>query len=302
MATLNTLPDAIDAASNADAVPVPLDDSTRAEPGEPPADHPDHAPHTIDQGRIANGAFAALTREAPYKTDDPRASNEDGLLALQLGDDTAVLAVADGVGGHALGHIASSLMLEHLEQALTVPGLPIDNLREPILNAIEACNAELLARGQGSATTTAIVEIQGETIRPYHVGDSTILVTGQRGVQKYQSVSHSPVGLGIEAGLLDEDAATRHEERHWILNLVGSSEMRIEVGAPLPLAQFDTLLICSDGLTDNLPVADIVETVRKGALPKAVESLAHDCQAVMHTDAGHPDDLTVVLYRRGVKR
>lgn len=248
---------------------------------------------------VADGRCAWSSRAAPYKRDDPAATNEDGCFHRTLDETTAVLAVADGVGGHAHGEEASALAIACLDEALAAPGTDPSQLREPILDAIERCNRELLADGRGAATTIVVAELRDGVMRPYHVGDSSILVVGGLGRVRFRSIAHSPIGYGIEAGLLDEDAAIDHAERHWLSNLVGSTEMRIEVGAPLALAARDTLLLCSDGLTDNLAVEAIVEIVRRGPLDGALERLVDDCREAMAGENGHPDDLTVMLFRRG---
>lgn len=248
-----------------------------------------------------SGLCVSHTQAAPYKVVSSGEFNEDELLIHQVDDDSVLLAVADGLGGQASGHEASALVVQCLQEALTDHGHTRSSLREPILDALERCNHLLLKRADGAATTAAVVEIQGCVIRPYHVGDSSILVVGQRGRVKFQSISHSPIGLGIEAGLLDEDAATQHDERHWILNFLGSSEMRIEVGAPLTLSRFDTLMICSDGLTDNLTIPAIADVIRKGPLSNAMRKLDALCHDSMLSTNGHPDDLSVVLYRPNCK-
>ncbi|MGI9590762.1 MAG: PP2C family protein-serine/threonine phosphatase, partial [Myxococcota bacterium] len=79
-----------------------------------------------------------------------------------------------------------------------------------------------------------------------------ILLIGQRGRVKLQTVDHSPVGFAVEAGLLDADAALHHEDRHIISNFVGGADLRIEMGSGLHLAERDTLCLASDGLADNL--------------------------------------------------
>ena len=159
----------------------------------------------------------------------------------------------------------------------------------------------ILELGIGAATTLAVVEVLDGIIRPYHVGDSMILVMGQRGKVKLKTVAHSPVGHAIEAGVLDGEEAMHHEDRHLVSNILGTSDMRIEIGPPLRLSRYDTVLIASDGLCDNLAVDEIVARVRSGPLPDAVARLAVEARAHMEADGGltpcKPDDLTVVAYR-----
>ena len=153
----------------------------------------------------------------------------------------------------------------------------------------------------GAATTLALVEIQDRTIRPYHVGDSAILVTGQRGKVKLQTIPHSPIGYAVEAGLMEEEEAIHHEERHVISNVIGSDQMRIEIGPPIELAPRDTLLLASDGLFDNLLPDEIIDTIRSGPLDEAVGVLVKTAQERMAKQTGDapskPDDLTVIAYR-----
>ena len=77
--------------------------------------------------------------------------------------------------------------------------------------------------------------------------------------------------------------------------------MRIEVGAPFELAPYDTLMICSDGLTDNLPVDQIVCCIQNGPIDQALGKLVSLAITAMAKENGHPDDLTIMLYRRAYK-
>jgi serine/threonine protein phosphatase PrpC len=229
-------------------------------------------------------------------------ANEDAAAVVTVGERAAVLAVADGMGGAPAGATASALALRSLIESLdgTDGGNP-NLLRAAVLDGFERANASVLALGVGAATTLSVVEIRGRTMRPYHVGDSQILVIGKRGRLKYESLPHSPVGYGVEAGLIDSDEAMHHEERHVVSNMVGTAEMRIEVGAPLELAPLDTVALVSDGVADNLHVDEIVESVRKGPLRRGMKSLVERTLARMTGGAdgrpSKPDDLACILFR-----
>jgi serine/threonine protein phosphatase PrpC len=174
-------------------------------------------------------------------------------------------------------------------------------LRGPILDGIEAANRKVRDLGTGAATTLALVEIEGHTIRPYHVGDSVILLAGQRGKLKFQTISHSPIGYAVEAGLLAEEDAMHHEERHVISNVIGSDQMRIEIGPSIEMASRDTLILASDGLLDNLLPGEVVEIMRSGPLGESLHDLVNEARRRMTTADGQspskPDDLTVIAYR-----
>lgn len=248
--------------------------------------------------RLNGGSVAVFSARSPDK-EDP---NEDAAALLPLSDDAAILVVADGAGGMANGAQASRLAVHAVTQEARAADMNITAVRDVILNGIENASESINNLGIGAGTTIAAVEIQGATVRPYHVGDSMVLGVGQRGKLKMQTVSHSPVGYAVEAGFLDADEAMHHEERHLVSNMVGSPDMRIEIGAAVSLAQRDTLLLATDGLFDNLHVEEITEYIRIGTLKQAADRLVTACRERMRTvDSGlpsKPDDLTFILYRR----
>ena len=227
--------------------------------------------------------------------------NEDAAALISLGTASAVLLVADGLGGGPSGQQASSLAVQTVIDSIA-RGIKEDlMLRTAILNGLEAANHAVQEMGVGAATTIAIVELQDGIVRPYHVGDSMILIVGQRGKIKLQTISHSPVGFAVEAGLMDEHEAMFHSDRHVVSNVVGCPQMKIELGPSVKLAPRDSVVLASDGLFDNLYVEEIVDRVRKGPLESATRRLAHDSQRRMNTPEGNqpskPDDLTFVLFR-----
>jgi serine/threonine protein phosphatase PrpC len=247
--------------------------------------------------RVGSGTALVFSTRAPDKTD----VNEDAAVLISGDSSSCVLVVADGAGGLSSGNQASSLAIESLCKAVTGSADAGNGLREPILDGIEQANRRINALGVGAATTLAIAEIQGRSMRPYHVGDSMILVVGQRGKLKLQTISHSPVGYAVESGLLDAEEAMHHDERHLVSNMVGSQDMRIEIGATVELAPRDTVLVATDGLFDNLHLEEIVDTIRAGRLDRIGPRLATLCrERMMNPQADRPskpDDLTFVLFR-----
>ncbi len=252
---------------------------------------------------VASGQVVLFSNRAPESEKNNKA-NQDSALMLELGNESAVFAVADGAGGLPAGARASSIAVTELEKAVNNPNE--ESLRTRILDGIERANSAILELGLGAATTLAVVEIQDNILRPYHVGDSTILVVGQRGKVKLTTVNHSPVGYQVEAGVLEPKEALHHEDLALVSNLVGQADMRIEVGAPLELAPFDTVVIGSDGLFDNLHIDEIVELVRAGPLDVAARDLAEHCKKrMLEPEEGapsKPDDLTFVVFRLAPKK
>jgi serine/threonine protein phosphatase PrpC len=251
--------------------------------------------------RLAGGAAAAWAAPRPGG-----ARSEDALLVLPTGPDSGVLAVADGMGGAPGGGAAAARAIAALaagvEEGLGT-GLP---LQTAILDGIGKANASVLAMGTGAATTLAVAELAGGLVRAYNVGDSEVMVFGQRGRLKLRTLSHSPVGFAVQAGLVDHEEALHHEDRHLVSNFVGSRDMRIEVGSSLRLAALDTVVVCSDGLVDNLRLGEIAAIMRCGPLDRRLDRLAASVlermsSGSMTTPDEHPskpDDLSIIAFRR----
>jgi len=247
---------------------------------------------------FGGGHVALFTAAAP---DRPAEANEDALGIFPARGGRGVLAVADGLGGHPAGASAARRALGALWDAIQAASPESPSLRGALLDGLERASQEIHALATGAATTVVAAELEGNRLRPVHVGDSALLLVGQRGRVKLQTIAHSPVGYALEAGLLDEREALRHADRHIVSNAVGMADMRIEVGAVVRLAPRDTLLLASDGLFDNLHLAEIIERVRRGPLLACAQALARTAQQRMarglRSRPSKPDDLSFILFR-----
>lgn len=243
------------------------------------------------------GSTAIFSQASP--TND--SANEDAVSVVSDGNPALVLAVADGMGGSPSGERASKLAIQGIKESLKPASPDRDARRLALIKGFELANKRVQALGVGAGTTLAIMEIEGQWVRPYHVGDSLILIVGQRGKIKYQNIAHSPVGYAVESGLMDEDEAMHHEDRSVVSNIVGSTSMTVDVGPALKLAPKDTVLLASDGLSDNLRLQEIVDHVRVGSLESVCQILANAaCQRMATSEQGmpsKPDDLTFAIYR-----
>lgn len=253
----------------------------------------------MDEPRLlpfVRGTVAVYTRRCPGR----ETPNEDCAAGIIADPTSGILVVADGVGGAPAGQQASAVAVQTLQDAIDRFEDDRHDLRPAVLDGIERANRTILELGVGAATTLAVVEVHEHGIRPYHVGDSMILLVGQRGRIKWQTIPHSPVGHAIESGLIDEDEAMNHDDRHVVSNIVGSEEMRIEIGPTLRMSPRDTLLIASDGLSDNLSLDEIVNLARTGPMESRMERLAKQAHARMDPSTngsefhGKPDDLTFI--------
>lgn len=248
---------------------------------------------------FAAGEAAVFTSKRPGR----EGANEDAAALIAVNGISGVAVVADGAGGHASGAEAAGLAVKAMTKAIQERNGSDASLRSAILNGFEAANEAILGLGVGAATTLAVAEIQDRMMRTYHAGDSMILVTGQRGKVKLLNVPHSPVGYAVEAGLLHPDDALHHEDLHLVSNLLGRPDMRIEIGSSLDLAENDTIVLASDGLSDNLRLEEIIERVRKGPLEAAADRLASLGKARMDNAdndmPSKPDDMTFIALRVG---
>lgn len=231
------------------------------------------------------------------KSPSNETSNEDALAVFEM-ETGFVLAVADGAGGHPKGEDAARQVLQnlkkHLNQTKNKPG----QLRGLIVDAIEESNRALIENGVGSRTTITVCEISPGLARVYQVGDSTCLICGQKGKLKYRSTSHSPVGYQLEAGVIDEQEAINHPDLHYISNLVGDSDMKIEIGPEVELNSNDTIFLATDGIFDNFRPDTIVEVIRKGG----PDTISLDLMKLIKEDIydreeSKKDDISFILYK-----
>jgi serine/threonine protein phosphatase PrpC len=247
--------------------------------------------------RVATGSAVVFSSRCPGKP----SPNEDAAAVISLDDRRGVLVVADGLGGRPGGASASDIAVRAVEAHVRRVVGNGDSVRTAILDAVDEANHAIMELGIGAGTTVAIVEIDGARLRAYHVGDSAILVVGQRGRLKLQTISHSPTGYAVESGFLDEAAALQHEERHLVSNIIGDTGMRIEIGSWLKTNVRDTILLATDGLFDNLRASEIVEIVRTGPLTRACMALSEVSADRMSNpregQPSKPDDLTFILFR-----
>lgn len=241
------------------------------------------------------GTVAVFSRRSPDKSE----LNEDSAAVISVDENTRVLIVADGVGGQPAGAQASAMAVDIISNTIIDNKTPEKKIRDLILTGIEEANRKIIAAGNGSATTLAVAEIHNLLVRTYHVGDSIILITGQRGKLKMETISHSPTGYAVQSGVLSEEEAIDHDERHLVSNVVGTEGMHISLSVQVEMDVRDTLLLATDGLSDNVHRDEIVEMIRKNPLPVCTDRLSTYTMKRMteNISPSKPDDLTFILYR-----
>lgn len=242
-------------------------------------------------------------------------NNEDsyGVSAFVLEDDAhtpALLAVlADGIGGHNAGEVASALVVETISQQVAGSDAsdPVATLNEAVRTASAQVQrmAQTESGHRGMGATVVCAWIIGKRLYTAYVGDSRIyLVRGERIFRLTQD--HSWVQEALDNGLITPAQAVRHPNAHVIRRYVGSPEppdvdFRLRLTAEentrqaienqgMELKSGDTLLLCSDGLTDLVKDDEILDLVRRGGPDNAIQELI----ALANRRGGH-DNITAVM-------
>lgn len=227
-----------------------------------------------------------------------RTVNEDCGRYVKPGD-TALVArkgvlafVADGMGGHAAGDLASRIVAEEVGRAYYAhDGSPHDALREAFIQA----NRTIFQRAQdeeeyrGMGTTCTALVLRGNDAFSAHVGDSRLYLIRDGAIER-RSEDHSLVYEMVKQGLITEEEARDHEDRNVITRALGLHP-DIDVAtwdAPLAVRPDDRFLLCSDGLYDLVADDEILEIVTTDLPYIAGERLV----ALAKERGGH-DNITV---------
>ncbi len=245
---------------------------------------------------LSQGTVAIYTQSAPDK-DTP---NEDSCAVFELSDGTVVMAVADGAGGYYGGEKASKILIESLRKSLDQWDPKSGSVRSAILDAVELGNSQILSSGMGSATTFVCGVIEHGMVRLVSVGDSPGFVFGGKGKIKKKTTMQSPVGYALASGLYSESQAKDNHNFHLVSNLVGFKDLSVEYTVPLCLSPRDKVLICSDGLSDNIHSDEMIDAFLSGDLSKNTDALVQSALEHMHNpkvQSHHPDDCSLIVFK-----
>lgn len=183
--------------------------------------------------------------------------------------------VADGMGGHAAGQLASKMAVQQLLQEYY--GDPSLDIEKSLVQAIQAANFAIHEQAQipsyaGMGTTLVAAVLRGRELYVANVGDSrAYLVRGRR--IKQVTKDHSWVAAGLDAGILTEEEARQHPRRNVVTRSLGTcAEIEIDIFR-LALQPEDTVLLCSDGLTGLVGDQEILKVIASRAPQEAANVL-----------------------------
>ena len=231
-----------------------------------------------------------------------RENNQDRFL---VDPDFSVFAVADGMGGHAAGEVASRIAIEALADTMRENGTDVGT-EDPqraaarLTQAVQEGNRRICesvlsrAEWRGMGTTLVAMLSVGNRAVFGHVGDSRAYRLRQGRLDRLTS-DHSYVGEQVRLGLLTDEEAQRHPMRNIVTRAMGNrTELEVELNEEI-VRDGDLFMLCSDGLNSMLTDEEILETLQQQ--PTDAEAT---CQALIDraNDKGGEDNITVVVLLR----
>ncbi len=220
-----------------------------------------------------------------------RSHNEDSVTIIKNNNDEYLLIVADGMGGHRAGEIASSLAVTHLGtrfKNMSSVGSKMDaanwlndNVNEINLAILEYANTHEDSKGLG--TTLVLALLTKDYLLFGNIGDSSGFVIKNGKLHK-MTKDHTLVNLLVEAGNLTAEEAKNHPKKNVLMKALGAADK-----CELDLIDVDTsvdgILLCSDGLTNMLSVEQIEKVLNEDlTVEQMVEKLIRKCNMRGGTD------------------
>ncbi len=225
-----------------------------------------------------------------------RTSNED---CMGLFPDLNLYLVADGMGGHAAGEVASSMAVETVRDSMAKneeTGKPL-LAAQRLEAAIKASNQKIYQAGKqtpaltGMGTTLVSILLDQDTAYIGYVGDSRAYLTRDNEIAQL-TTDHSLVNEYLKKGMMSSEEAERHPLKHVLSRALGTAqEVEVDI-LSLPLKSEDMLLLCSDGLSNTVTQQIMLQILKRsrGNLHEACNQLIDQAN-----NRGGVDNITVVV-------
>lgn len=228
-------------------------------------------------------AVESIAGQRPYQ--------EDSVLAENLTDGRLLIAVADGMGGHAAGEVASALALETLVSALN-DGHPLDTAFAMANTHVHDKAQEPGRQGMGTTLVAAVVD--GEEYSVANVGDSRGYLVSRDGIRRLTE-DHSFVAEAMKRGQTEAEAMATPWKDALTRSIGTESEVEIDVFGPFPVKEDTALLLCSDGLYKTLSDDDLRRVfVQSSGVRGSAQSLVSSA-----FENGSDDNISVVIAEYG---
>lgn len=249
-----------------------------------------------------------ISYEAITDVGRKRKGNEDSVF---VNPEQNLFVVADGMGGHAAGEVASRLAVDAINDFIELTGgddeitwpfglddtMSYDGNR--LKTAVRFANKRVLestkerSEYEGMATTVAAVLLEGDAANLAHVGDSRVYLLRDSELVQLTS-DHSWINEQIQSGVISADQARSHPLRNVVTRALGGKpDLQVDMQVH-PMAPEDVLLLCSDGLTTMLPDEEIARVLGDNVhdISRAARALVDAANA-----KGGEDNITVLLLK-----
>ncbi len=231
-----------------------------------------------------------------------RPYNEDR-VGYAYTSDALLMVLADGMGGHARGEIASQLTVQVITGLFNARAKPMlvdmaSFLLDGIYAAHDAINEYAMRHklSEPPRTTCVVCVVQKGLACWAHVGDSRLYHFNRRAL-KFRTHDHSAVQQLVDDGLLEEDQMGVHPDRNKLYNSVGGYMLPdIELEEPVKLIEGDVLYMCTDGVWSELNAQEMLSTLRAYPLERAVKNMLDHAE---FRAGQYADNLSVVAMRFG---
>ena len=222
-----------------------------------------------------------------------RTNNEDSYGIFTLRDGGELFVVADGLGGHLAGEVASSTAVKRLRDYLE--NLSGEDIKEALKVIFQRLNREIYNMGissparKGMGTTLTLLYIKGNHAYIAHVGDSRVYRISEQGIEQLTQ-DQSFVEKLVSNGLLSEEEAKKHPRKNVLLQMIGmKKEVEPQIIGPFEVREGDRFLLCTDGLSNLVMDREIYEVFSRLSLKEAVDFLVD-----LAKKRGGPDNITAI--------
>ena len=228
----------------------------------------------------------------------PRTHNEDSYGILEL-DDTLLLIVADGLGGHNAGELASKLAVKEIQETIKEHYGSTDDHKKILTKAIEKANREIFDLAavkpeySGMGTTVVAALVKGNKAVVANVGDSRAYLISDNGIRQVTK-DHSLVQSLLDMDAIDEEEARGHPQKNVVLRSLGLKDEVEGDFYEVGLNDGELLMLCTDGITDTLTDSQISGIIQMDDGLEVIASKLIEASLKGETK----DNITVVLYKQ----